>query len=88
VNLLTVLGVIAAALLLVGFALNQAARWAGKRGWVYNKHNPRPRGSGTSMLVDQIYQPSMHHVIDEQTSERTRAEQDESGEKPDTSLED
>jgi hypothetical protein len=40
------------------------------------------------MLVDQIYQPSMHHVIDEQTSERTRAEQDESGEKPDTSLED
>jgi hypothetical protein len=28
---------------------------------------------------DQIYQPSIEHVIDEQSSEQTRADQDESG---------
>ncbi|GMQ85861.1 MAG: hypothetical protein BMS9Abin07_1429 [Acidimicrobiia bacterium] len=68
---------------LVGFGMSRVLRWAGERGWVYNKYNPRPRGSGIPGFVDQIYQPSVEHVIDEQTSESTRADQDESGDKPD-----
>jgi hypothetical protein len=74
-----VLGVLAIFLVL-GFVLN--SRWVAKRGWVFNKHNPRPRGSGIPMSLDQIYQPSIEHMIKEQTSESIRADQDESGDKP------
>lgn len=34
------------------------------------------------MLLDQIYQPSIEHMIEEQTSESIRADQDESGDRP------
>jgi len=74
-----VLGVLAVALVLVVVA---NSRWAAKRGWVFNKHNPRPSGSANLMLVDQIYQPGVEHVIEEQSSESIRADQDESGDKP------
>lgn len=74
-----VLGVLVAVVVL-GFVAN--SRWAAKRGWVFNKHNPRPRGSATPMLLDQIYQPSIEHTIEEEASEATRADQDESGDKP------
>lgn len=57
-------------------------RWAGKRGWIYNKHNPRPAGSGVPMMLDELYQPSIEHVIEEQSSEAIRADQTESGDKP------
>ncbi len=79
---LTALVVLAAVLTLVGHGLYRASLWAGDRGWIYNKHNPRPRGSGTLGLLEQIYQPGIEHVIDERSSEQTRAERDESGDKP------
>ena len=34
------------------------------------------------MWLDQIYQPSIEHLIDEETSEAILADQDESGDKP------
>ncbi len=74
-----VLGVLTI-ILVLGFVVN--SRWAAKKGWVFNKHNPRPSGSGIPMLLDQIYQPSIEHVTEEQTSEAIRADQDESGDKP------
>jgi len=55
------------------------SRWLAGRGWVYNKHNPRPRGMGTLGLLESIYQPSIEHVIEERSSERARKHQDESG---------
>lgn len=74
-----VFGVLAA-VVIVGYVAS--SRWAAKKNWVFNKHNPRPRGSGMPMLLDQIYQPSIEHVIEEQSSESIRADQDESGNKP------
>ena len=73
------------AALLVGRAGNRLGRWAGERGWVYNKHNPRRPGSGAGSLglFEEVFQPSVRHVIEEQSSERLRAEQDESGDGPD-----
>ena len=76
---LIVLGVLAAVVVLLIVA---NSRWVAKRGWVFNKHNPRPGGSANLMLLDQIYQPGVEHVIEEQTSQSIRAEQDESGDKP------
>ena len=74
-----VLGVLAIALALV---IGANSRWAAKRGWVFNKHNPRPSGSANLMLLDQIYQPDIEHVIEERSSASIRADQDESGDKP------
>ena len=66
---------------LIVSAVNRISRWAGERGWVYNKHNPRRPGSGVGSLglFEEVFQPSVRHVIEEQSSERLRAEQDESG---------
>jgi hypothetical protein len=76
-----VLGVLAIVSVLGAIA---NSRWAAKRGWVFNKHNPRPTGGGVPMMLDQIYQPSIEHVIEEQASEAIRADQNESGDKPNT----
>ena len=67
----------------VAFGLLASSRWAGGRGWFYNKHNPRPPGVGLQPgPFDEIYQPSVRHVIEEEASERIRADHDESGDKP------
>ena len=73
------------AALVVGRAGSRLSRWAGERGWVYNKHNPRKPGSGAGSLglFEEVFQPSVRHVIEEQSSERLRTEQDESGDEPD-----
>lgn len=78
-NWFTTLGILTI-ILILGFALNRILYWAGMRGWVFNKHNPRPSGGGIPLgIFDEIFQPSIEHVIDERTSERIRADQAESG---------
>ena len=65
------------------FGLLASSKWAGERGWFYNKHNPRPPGVGLQPgAFDEIYQPSVRHIIEEEASDRIRADQDESGDKP------
>lgn len=71
------LGIAVAVPLIVAWALN--SRRAGERGWVYNKHNPRPRGVGTLGMLEEIYQPSIRYVIEERSSQQARGSQDESG---------
>lgn len=79
--LIVAFGVFVAFIAFVFWALN--SRWAGERGWVYNRHNPRPRGVGSLGLLEEIYQPSIRHVIEERASEKARGSQDESGDDPD-----
>lgn len=74
------LGVFALWIGLTAWALH--SRWLAERGWVYNKHNPRPSGGGTLGLLEEIYQPSIRHVIEERSEERARGSQDESGAPP------
>ncbi len=69
--------------LAIGFGLFANSRWAGERGWVYNKHNPRPPGkTGSLGIFEGMFQPGIEHVIEEQSSEQVRADQDESGDGP------
>jgi len=75
-----VIAVLVVVLLLVGVA---NSRWAGRKGWVYNTHNPRPRGAGMPRLLDEIYQPGVEHVIEEEASQATRADHDDSGDTTD-----
>ena len=64
----------------VAWAAN--SRTAGERGWVYNRYNPRPRGGGSLGLLEEIYQPSIRHVIEERSSQKARGDQAPSGDKP------
>ena len=67
----------------IAFGAFANTRWAGERGWVYNKHNPRPPSVGYAPgAFDKAFQPSVEHVIEARESERIRADQDESGNKP------
>ena len=66
-------------ILFVFWAMN--SRWAGERGWVYNRHTPRPRGTGSLGVLESIYQPSIEHVIEEQHGGDLRVTDDETGEK-------
>ena len=71
------LGLLATVILV---ALFFGSRWVGERGWVYNKHNPRPPGSGIpSGAFGQILKPELEYMVEEMASEQVRAEQDESG---------
>ena len=70
------IGVLAVALILVAVS---NSRWAGRKGWVYNKQDPRPPGVGLPKILDEIYQPNVEHVIEHEISERTRADRSESG---------
>lgn len=65
-------------LLILGTAGHLVLTWANRKGWVYyrNEDRPTPHSLG---LLEEIYQPSIEHVIDEQVSEQTTAEQTESG---------
>lgn len=53
--------------------------WAERRGWVYYRatDRPRPRSLG---LFEEIYQPSFSHVVEQQVTQETEADQIESGE--------
>jgi hypothetical protein len=48
--------------------------WAERRGWGYcqSTDRPRPRSLG---LFEEIYQPSISHVIDQQMQQETEADQ-------------
>ena len=66
-------------LMLVVVAGHFLLTWAERRGWVYYRSTdrPRPRSLG---LFEEIYQPSVTHVIDQEVTEKTEADQTESGE--------
>lgn len=53
--------------------------WAEHRGWVYYRSSDRPRPHMLG-LFEEIYQPSITHVIDQQATEEIAADQAESGE--------
>jgi hypothetical protein len=75
-------GILVVVLISIGYALHRLSRLAGERDWIYNKHNPRPRGGGTLGLLEEIYQPSIQHVVEERSSQRARGSQNESGDRP------
>ena len=69
---------IVAILALVLVAGHVLLTWSERRGWVYYRSTdrPRPRSLG---LLEEIYQPSITHVIEQQVTEETEADQAKSG---------
>lgn len=74
-----VLVAIVATLALVIVGGHLLLTWAERRGWVYYRSSDRPRPHSLG-LFEEIYQPSVTHVIDQQVMEETEADQAESGE--------
>jgi len=70
------------ALATIGYGWHRLSLYAARRDWIYNKHNPRPKGLTSLGLLEEIYQPAIRHVVDEIVSEKARGSQDESGDKP------
>lgn len=69
------------ALIVVGAAVHMILTWADRRGWVWYRNAERPRPH-TLGLLEEVYHPAMHHVIDEEVREATEADTDESGAPP------
>lgn len=62
----------------LGCLLHRLALRAEQRGWIYYRSRPRFRGSTLGSL-EEIYNPAMHHVMEERDSERGGGSQEESG---------
>ncbi len=62
---------------LVIYAIHRLAIYAAARGWVYYRNGPK-RGYSLG-LIEEVFQPSIEHVIEEQSSEAIRADSTESG---------
>ncbi len=65
-------------LVVVALIVHLFLTWFEKKGWVYYRsaNRPRPQSLG---LLEEIYQPSITHVIEQETTEETEADQPESG---------
>lgn len=83
---ITVVGVIVA-LALSAAAVHLLLTWMERRGWIWyrSKHRPRPSSLG---LLEEIYQPSVEHLIDQQVEDDTTADHVTTGEPEDDPPED
>ena len=69
-----------AGLALAAVVVHAALTLADRRGWVYyrNPHRPPPRSLG---LLEEIYQPSISHVVEHEVEEDTLADTARSGDR-------
>jgi len=82
VTIVSVLVIVAGLLALLAYAGHRAALWAERKGWIYYRNRPPFRGS-TLGLLEEIYNPSMQHVMEERGSQRSTGAQEDSGDDPD-----
>ena len=71
---IAVLGVLTVVAVVVHLILT----YADHRGWVYYR-NPHRQASRSVGLLEEIYQPSISHVIEEEAGAESRADVSESG---------
>lgn len=75
--LLVIVGVVVV-LAIVALIVHLFLTWFEKRGWVYYRSADRPRPQSLGLL-EEIYQPSITHVVEQDVTEDTEADQPESG---------
>jgi hypothetical protein len=77
------LGIVAVVIGLIAYAWHRLAVFAAERDWIYHeKHNPRPKGMTSLGLLEEIYQPSIQHMVQEIAEEKARGDQAQTGDKP------
>lgn len=72
--------VVGVVVVLLGVALivHLFLTWFEKKGWVYYRSTDRPRPQSLGLL-EEIYQPSITHVVEQDITDETEADQPESG---------
>jgi hypothetical protein len=60
----------------VALLIHRGLLYAEFRGWIFYRHRPRIQFLG---LLEELVEPRVEYVIEEETSQRTRADQAESG---------
>ncbi len=75
---MVVLGVIVVGLIVLGYGIHRLLLWAEDRGYIYYLRKSRPPGPSLGLLA-QIYKPEMEYVVEEETSQLVRGEDEESG---------
>jgi hypothetical protein len=78
---LVVLGIVSVLAIAAG-VVHLLLSWMERRGWIWYRTTNRPRPSSLGLL-EEIYQPSVEHVIEQQVSEDTEADQAALGEPED-----
>jgi hypothetical protein len=73
---------VAVVLVIAATVVHLALTWADRRGWVWYRNADRP-APHTLGLVEEVYHPAIHHVVDEDIREATEADATESGAPPD-----
>lgn len=74
---LLAIGVVAT-LGLIAFTTHLLLTFFNRRGWVYYRNPEAPKGR-TLGLIEEIYQPSVTHIVDQQALEESSKDQTESG---------
>ncbi len=64
---------------IAAIATHLLLRWMGRKGWIFYGGDERPRPMSLGLL-EEIYQPSVEHVIAQQVTEDTERDAAESGE--------
>lgn len=77
-QIIVVIGIIVA-LMIAGLTVHLVLTGMDRRGWVWYRNPDRARPSSLG-LVEEIYQPSVEHVIERAIEDETLADQAESGE--------
>lgn len=69
-------------LVIAAVVVHLVLTWMERRGWIWYRTKDRPRPSSLG-LIEEIYQPSIEHVVEQQVSEDTEADQAALGEPED-----
>lgn len=69
-------------LVIAAVVVHLVLTWMERRGWIWYRTKDRPRPSSLG-LIEEIYQPSIEHVVEQQVSEDTEADQAALGESED-----
>jgi len=75
---IVILGIVVT-LALAGLAVHFLLTWMNRKGWVWYRNPTRPPPTSLG-LIEEIYQPSVEHVIEHGIEDETVADQNESGE--------
>jgi hypothetical protein len=74
----TIVATIVVAVSAALWAVDRLCLWMESRGWIYWRRSERT-GGGSLWLIEEIYQPSIQHVREEETRLGTTADVEVSG---------
>lgn len=76
---MTLILLVAMAVLTALFLVHRLALWMERRGWIYYRKRGRASIGNAMMEIQSFYRPSVEHVIELKQDEATAREEDDAG---------